>query len=203
MHRAIPTVVCAVLALLASGCGSSGSGEAAGDNDVQRQSRAEPTKPDVVVFEFLEAVRTGDDEKAAELLTSLARQKTAEFDMIVAPPGSDTARFEVTEVDRSVGDGAVHVGSTWTDVDELGNEHTEKIVWILRQEILRQETVGWRIAGMATKVFDDQPPLFLNFENPEEMMRKQELVEQEIERRAEQPYLQTRKPDAPVDPKLR
>ena len=49
--------------------------------------------------------------------------------------------------------------------------------------MLRREPQGWRIAGMATKVFPDQPPLVLNFEDPADMQRKQDLVREEIARR--------------------
>jgi hypothetical protein len=53
--------------------------------------------------------------------------------------------------------------------------------------MVRREADGWRIAGMATRVFEDQPPLYLNFEDPEDMLRKQQLVAQEIERRSQIP----------------
>ena len=37
---------------------------------------------------------------------------------------------------------------------------------------------------MATAVFEGEQPLYLNFEDPADMMRKQSLVEQEFERRS-------------------
>ena len=49
--------------------------------------------------EFLEAVRTGNDEKAAKMLSTVARQKTAALNRNVTPPASDTARFAVGKVD--------------------------------------------------------------------------------------------------------
>jgi hypothetical protein len=72
------------------------------------------------------------------------------------------------------------VASTWTDVDDEGKPRTDSIVWMLREE-----DEGWRVVGMATKLFPDQPPLFLNFENPDDMIRKQQLVQEEMERRAQ------------------
>ncbi len=68
---------------------------------------------------------------------------------------------------------------TWTDIDDEGEPHADEIIWALRHE-----PEGWRIAGMATKIFEDQPPLLLNFEDPEDMQRKQRLAEEEMERRA-------------------
>ncbi len=146
---------------------SGGSGKVASKNG-----------PDDAVREFLEAVRTGDDAKAAKMLTPDAREKTAELHMVVAPPGSPTAKFEVTEVEMVAEDGA-HVASTWSDVDEDGSRHSDQILWILRKE-----TEGWRVAGMATKIFEDELPIILNFEDPQDMLRKQKLAEEEMARRA-------------------
>ena len=54
-------------------------------------SRVEPTAEHVEVSlatrRFLEAVRTGDDQGAAAMLTAKARKKTSEMHMQVAPPG--------------------------------------------------------------------------------------------------------------------
>ena len=64
----------------------------------------------------------------------------------MAPPGSDTARFEVGSVEYVVKDELAHVDSTWTDVGDDGKPHTDEIIWALRLD-----AQGWRIAGMATK----------------------------------------------------
>jgi hypothetical protein len=37
---------------------------------------------------------------------------------------------------------------------------------------------------MATRIFEDMPPLLLNFEDPEDMIAKQELVAKELQKRA-------------------
>lgn len=172
------------------GCTSSEPGDSQVNAPAGESSKAKKTKaakadpvsgPDVAVYDFLEAVRTGNDTKANDMLTKIAREKTAELDMVVAPPGSDTASFEVGDVEILKGEelGGAHVACTWTDVDEDGETHTDNIIWMLRLE-----DEGWRIAGMATKIFEDELPLFLNFEDPEDMMRKQQLAEQEMERRA-------------------
>jgi len=49
--------------------------------------------------------------------------------------------------------------------------------------MLRKEDNGWRIAGMATVIFENEPPLLLDFENMQETLRKVEMLSQEIERR--------------------
>lgn len=133
--------------------------------------------PAEAVHAFLSAVKDGDEETASQLLTPLAREKTKEMEMEVAPPGSQTAQFAIGDVEQ-INEEIAHVASTWSDVDEEGTPHQDSIIWLLRRE-----AEGWRIGGMATKIFDDEPPLYLNFEDPEEMIRKQMLVEQEIQRR--------------------
>jgi hypothetical protein len=165
-------VSCLLIGLItAAGCSQSepASAEATAAKDV--------VAPDKVVGQFLAAVSKGDKTTANNLLTPLARTKTAEMQMEL-PGGSPTAEFQVGEVEL-VDQGGAHVACDWTDVDAEGQRHTDKVIWVLRQE-----DEGWRIAGMATKVFEDQLPVILNFEDPADMIRKQELVQQEMERRA-------------------
>jgi hypothetical protein len=157
-------------AIAMTGCGQT---EPAG----QTAAAQDTSGPDKVVTDFLHSVSKGDKEAANKLLTPLARQKTAEMQMEL-PGGSPTAQFKVGDVEL-VSDGGAHVACDWSDIDGEGQRHTDKVIWVLRQE-----AEGWRIAGMATKVFEDELPVILNFEDPADMVRKQELVEQEMERRA-------------------
>jgi hypothetical protein len=76
-------------------------------------------------------------------------------------------------------DRGAYVSSTWTDVGEDGQPHSDQIVWLVRNE-----PEGWRIAGMVTKLFESK--LVLNFEDPQDMLRKQQMAEQEMMRRAQQ-----------------
>jgi hypothetical protein len=153
--------------LVIAGCGSR-TGDQAAD-----------APPHEVIAQFLEAVRAGDDDNAARLLTPLARKKTSEMQMVVAPPGSETAKFRV--LDTQLAGTAAHVASEWTDLDTDGSPHTDRIVWILHKD-----ANTWRIAGMSTRVFDDQEPIVLDFEDPADMLRKQQQAEEEIARRDRQ-----------------
>jgi hypothetical protein len=155
------------MVLAAEGCGRTGSSVAGADG------------PDVVVAEFLEAVRSGNDQRAAELLTPLARERTAAMHMVVAPPGSATAQFKLCGVEMTF-DGA-QVAADWTDLDTDGRPHTDRITWLLHQQ-----DEGWRIAGMSSQVFADRPAVLLNFEDPADMLRQQQLAEEEIARRDSQ-----------------
>jgi hypothetical protein len=170
-----------------AGCGSSGATDgAAGDSAASKNAtqtnaaEADGAGPAEAVAVFLEAVKNGEDDKANSMLTKLALEETAKMNMVVAPPGSESATFEVGEVELlSEGDEqGAHVASKWTDLGDDGQPHTDDIVWMLRKE-----PEGWRIAGMATTVFEGEPPLLLNFEDPKDMQRKQQLAEEELQRR--------------------
>jgi len=183
MLRTTSIAMLAFSTLFLTGCGSQTAAEPAA-----AQAPADTEGPDKAVFRFLEAVRMGDEQVADSMLTPTARQKTKEMEMVVAPPGSNTASFEVNGVEMVAEDGA-HVSCTWSDVDEEGERRSDTIIWMVRREF-----DGWRIAGMATKVFADQPPLFLNFEDPEDMLRKQQMLQAEIERRSQPAELQAAQP---------
>lgn len=188
-------VMCMGLAVVLSGCGS--SGEAGKTPPATATSGAETVKaadPAAAVRDFLEAVRTGDDEQAAAMLTDLARTKTAEQNIEVAPRGSDTAKYEVGEVEMLAEDGA-RVSAVWTDLDHTGQSQTNRMQWMLRKQ-----PVGWRIAGMAAEVFPGEPPLLLDFEKPEETLKKLEMLREEVRRRAESATAQARQPENTTAP---
>lgn len=169
---------CLVVALL--GCGWLGVvtaiGCSAGEGGVGATGPAKAT-----VVSFLDAIKRGDDAAARGLLTSVARTKTEELGISVAPPVADTATYSVGDCEL-VGDSEdlVHVATTWTDVDSEGFKSSENVVWVVRLD-----PEGWRVVGMATRVFDDLPPLLLNFEDPEDMIAKQEMVAKELQTRAQ------------------
>lgn len=172
---------------MVAGCSNSGAADGSADNSAASNDAAQTDAVEVdgvgpaeAVAVFLEAVKNGEDDKANSMLTKLALEETAKMNMVVAPPGSESATFEVGEVELlSEGDEqGAHVASKWTDLGDDGQPHTDDIVWMLRKE-----PEGWRIAGMATTVFENEPPLLLNFEDPQDMQRKQQLAEEEMQRR--------------------
>jgi hypothetical protein len=190
MMRCILAMVFLASVLASGGC-SGGANPPAEASAAEAPGRALPG-PETVVRQFLEAVRAGDDLAADQLLTAAARAESEKSGLSVAPPGSPTAKFEVGDVEYLKEQGGAHVASQWTDVVE-DEPRTDTIVWILRKE-----AEGWRIAGMATKVFEDQPPLILNFEDHQEMTRKQALVEKEIERRSGNPVEEAKAAGSPT-----
>ncbi|NLF06665.1 MAG: hypothetical protein GX594_01620 [Pirellulaceae bacterium] len=173
-----------VLIAISLGCGKqSQNGQAAGNKpgaNPAQNAAAQSNKltgPAAAVHEFLEAVRTGNDDQAAQMLSTIAREKTAALNRNVTPPASDTAKFTIGKV-KFVGEDGAQVESSWTDLDMDGEPRTDDAVWVLRKE-----AAGWRIAGVAVIIFPGEPPLLLNFEDPEDMFRKQQWVREEIRRR--------------------
>ena len=161
------------------GTGPIAEGKTAARPKAARIPLAQTNTPETAVAVFLEAVRKGDDERAAGMFTPLAREKAAGMGIQVAPKGSDTASFEVGKANYLADDGA-RVPCKWTDVDKENKPRTDEITWMVRKE-----AEGWRVAGMATVVFEGKPPLLLDFENPQETMQKLELLRREMERQAQ------------------
>lgn len=158
--------------LVLAGCNQSSEPTATHQAGHTGQASAGGT-PDQAVYDFLEAVRTGNDQKAAEMLSPLARQKTAEKQMVVAPPGSPTAKFTVGKVKFKPDDKeGAYVSCTWSDVDDQGNARSDEIVWGVRHE-----SEGWRIVGMVLQLSSkEEDYIVLNFEDPDDMMRKQQML---------------------------
>ncbi len=181
----------ALLSVAGIGCGGP-DGDSAPAPDKETSETAAVKAPQIeppaaAVAEFLEAVRTGNDQKAALMFTPAARAQVSQLGYQVAPTKSDTATFSVGEVIYLEGGGA-RVEATWTD---LGR--TDEMLWMLRSG-----TEGWRIAGMAATVFEGQPRLLLDFENLEQAMEKIRMLRGTLEQ--QQAAQQAQQPSAPQAP---
>lgn len=167
--RRLAALVAAIAWLSVTGCSA-----AAPTGDL-----AAPARQAVVTF--LDAIKRGDDAAARKMLTATARTKTEELGISVAPPVNDSATYAVGECEV-IGEGGdlVHVATTWTDVDSEGSQSSDNVIWVVRLD-----PEGWRVVGMAMRVFEDLPPLLLNFEDPEDMLAKQAMVAEELVRRAQ------------------
>ena len=183
MRLAKNWVLLTTLLLSVSLCGCGGETDSTGP---QRQDPQEGTPagnqaatelegPAATVYSFLEAAKAGNDEGAMAMLTRLAREKASGTTKSLAPKGSDTAAFQIGQVEYLGKDGA-RVGCTWSD-----NGSDSRMVWMVRND-----PEGWRIAGAALEVFEGEPPALLNFEDPEDMEQKLRLIRQELMRRARQ-----------------
>jgi hypothetical protein len=164
------------------GCGGSSTptqtaGEAAGAGPTQTAAApagkavAVPAsaKPEQVVSVFLDALRGGDQATTAALLTAKALAETSQRDLSVCPQATPNMQYKINaaEVLPENPSGA-HVNVTWMESYSDGDVSYD-VVWVLRKQ---QE--GWRVAGMAIELVPGQGLAFLNFEDPDDMIRKQE-----------------------------
>ena len=114
---------CCVLGLTSqSGCSAGGAEPPAAVN-------LEPAK--MVVSTFLQAIKRGDEQAALSMLTDVARAKTQELGLSVAPPVKDTATYRIGDCE-AVGDAddIVRVATTWTDTDEDGFTTNDNVIWV-------------------------------------------------------------------------
>jgi hypothetical protein len=125
--------------------------------------------PKEAVTEFLEALRTGDKTTTEALLTSRAREETAAHDLVVEPPGAPSATYSVGRVQVDGDEGSAYVSCVWSEKED---DSEFEVVWILREE-----TEGWRVAGMATQLPDTDEPVVLNFEDLSELEDKMQEAE--------------------------
>jgi len=169
------SLACAVCVALPASPGCAANPEA-------RTSSAATGPARAAVVSFLDAIKRGDDAAARSMLTKLARTKTAELGIAVTPPVNDSCRYTVgdCEIVNERGDLA-HVATVWSEADAAPSDPGDNIIWVVRLD-----PEGWRVAGMAMKVFDDLPPLLLDFEDPEDMLAKQQRVAQELQKREQQ-----------------
>lgn len=122
--------------------------------------------PDEVVRAFLEAARAGQDGTATLLLTDKAREETEREGLALDPPGTPSMKYQLGKIEYHEQDPhAAYVNTLW--IESLGtSDERFEVVWVLRRQ-----SQGWRIAGMAAQMDTAQPPVFLNFEDPADVAR--------------------------------
>ncbi len=133
------------------------------------------TPADQIVAAFLNALRTGDSGVAEALLTRQAREETRKRDLTVQQLGAPDATFVIgtTEYLNPEKTGA-HVNTRWTEREGDRAIHYD-IVWAVR----RQEA-GWRVAGMGAQLGPGQPIVYLNFEDPDDMLAKWRAADEAV-----------------------
>lgn len=115
-----------------------------------------------VVYEFLDAVRSGDTEGLSQLLTPLAYERTREF--VFTPPESDTASFSVGRVEQ-LDDKLAVVEAVWTELGADGQPQGQRITCALKLF-----EGSWKVNGMAAELGENERPVIIDFENPRELI---------------------------------
>lgn len=129
--------------------------------------------PDVVVSTFLDATRAGNEAAATDLLTSKAREETAKEGLTLDPPGTPSMQYKIAKVEfLEDNKDAAYVNSIWTE-SQGDIQDSFEVVWVLRRQL-----DGWRIAGMAASTVPEEPPVFLNFEDPIDVVRIKNQISQ-------------------------
>ena len=144
--------------------------------DHGRRVGANASEPATVVAQFYEALRKGDDTAIARLLTDKAREETSKSGLGIQSQASESLSYEIGETDyvSDQMDGA-HVKTMWREPSAEGQMTSTEVIWVLRKQ-----TSGWKISGMATPVVEGELPLLFNFEEPEDMLQKKAFVEQQL-----------------------
>ena len=182
MRRMLSVLAVTVLTCGFVGCGAApqGSPDTAGTSatasTTDAASGANAAEPATVVAQFYEALRKGDDTAIAGLLTDKARQETSKSGLGIQSQASESLSYEIGETDYVSDrlDGA-HVKTMWREPSAEGQMTSTEVIWVLRKQ-----TSGWKISGMATPVVEGELPLLFNFEEPEDMLQKKAFVEQQL-----------------------
>lgn len=178
--RATSVLTFAILTSLLLGCGDSPQLQVASDNvtpistspggTVAANDEFQAVRPAKVynspqesVQDFLTAVTTGDDATATALLTTQAQRETWRNGLALTSEGFPGAQFQVTEVEQ-LSPTEAHVQTNW--IDEKQDSYP--CVWLLRKE-----SHGWCIFGMATKFMENADPVILPFEDHKLMAQRQ------------------------------
>jgi len=159
-------VLWAVLAVTAAGCGDSAdpTEEPKPDNEPASTASETPKNgPAEGIAQFLKALRAGDHVKTKAMLTVAARETVDALDIPFEPPASDTAEFEIGDV-QYLDENSARVACMLSDLDENSKRQSEEVVWMLRRE-----PQGWRIAGFAALAHEGGPLRALDFEDRQQM----------------------------------
>lgn len=145
-------------------------------NSTPKQQPNVDATPQQIVTQFLQALCQGDADVVTQLLTEKARVETKKHQLAVQPPGTAAAQYQVGKVELV--EGGAYVNSIWSEPAADGDRHRYEIVWVLRSQ-----TDGWRVAGMAARIDPNRELTYLNFEDPQEMLSKWESVDTELANR--------------------
>ncbi len=146
------------------------------DSGAEGAPGSNASAPAAVVAQFYEALRKGSDVTIAGLLTDKAREETSKSGLGIQSQASASLSYEIRESEyvSDQMDGA-HVRTMWLEPDAAGQMTATEVIWVLRKQ-----SNGWKISGMATPVVEGELPLLFNFEEPEDMLQKKEFVEKQL-----------------------
>ena len=190
-------VLWTALAVAPAGCGDSADPKEEPQPDNESAPTASDTPKDGPaegIAQFLKALRAGDHVKTKAMLTAAARETVTDLDIPFEPPASDTAEFEIGDV-QYLDDDSAHVACMLSDLDENSQRRSEEVVWMLRRE-----PQGWRIAGFAALAHEGGPLRALDFEDRQQMAATKAAMQgsPEVRQGPIEEAHRPRQPDAPI-----
>jgi hypothetical protein len=150
---------------LLSGCGKGDSaGNTAASGGVPAIKKTDPNSNPMAraAYDFLDAVLKGDTQRASAKLTPTAMQRIVASGKGFAPPGLDTATFNIGEVRVPADDQAI-VQCVLTDTVD-GKPHSEEMCCLLRKI-----DNDWRVSGIAYGTGPNMPWTLTDFESGNSM----------------------------------
>ena len=153
MYRSfVGLLICTLI--VAAGCGKS-------SNSPNPQASSPPNDPiGKIAFEFLDAVRSSNNDAARSKLTPLAIQRMAELGMDFMLPISEGARFSVSTADL-IEDNIAAVDTIWTETDANGQTMQEELTVVLKLNEGR-----WGIMAVLAGMGTNEQPDGIDFEKP-------------------------------------
>jgi hypothetical protein len=129
-------------------------------NQGNNQDRTAAPKQTVAVF--LDSLRRGDETTANSMLTTKARLELEKTAWVMQPLGTPDGQYSIGRVEFPYPDQALAlVECRW--IEPANSNEPELIMDVVCETYLEPE--GWRIAGLAVTVADEQEPLVIDFED--------------------------------------
>jgi len=161
MHKSLSMLLVFGLFTVTQGCGNSGS-VPAGQTTSPTADIGSGGAIGQVAEIFLDAVRSGNSAVAAAQLTPLAQQRMREADMDFELLANEAAQYQIGLIEKLETDEAI-VESVWTEPDADGQTQQER--WTLALQSVQGQ---WRILGIVAETGPNQPPVIMDFENPDQ-----------------------------------
>ena len=133
---------------------------------------SESSSPEEVCETFLQALRQGDSLTASQLLTNLAQIQTTKAKLQLESPGGPDAKFDLQGARYATGERKVCQVTTF--VRQPGVDEPVVLNWMMRFQYN-----GWKISGMSVQFAPNEPPDLLSFENPKDLDRIKQSVDEE------------------------
>lgn len=123
----------------------------------------------IVATEFLEALRQGESETASSKLTPLAQEQIHKSDMDFSLLENEAASYTIGKVETQADNEDIEanqaiVEAVWSEPNDTAPAYQEK--WTIALQNIDGQ---WGILGILADEGPNQPPLVMNFENPDDV----------------------------------